>query len=63
MIRKHTSIAATFIFFCMMASLLAIANGNEIKRLTYSVSLSRSELIDFPHTPYCERSYHHPLTI
>jgi len=36
MIKKHRSIAAAFIFFCMMTSLMASANGNEIKRLTYS---------------------------
>lgn len=36
MIKKHTPSAAAFIFFCMMASLMASANGNEIKRLTYS---------------------------
>jgi hypothetical protein len=36
MIKKQISIAAAFIFFCMMASLIVSANGNEIKRLTYS---------------------------
>jgi len=36
MIKKQTLIAAAFIFFCMVTSLMASANGNEIKRLTYS---------------------------
>jgi hypothetical protein len=36
MIKKHTSTATAFIFFGLMASLIASANGNEIKRLTYS---------------------------
>ncbi len=44
MLKKQTSIAAAFIFFWLMASLVAISNGNEIKRLTYS----GSNVVEYP---------------
>ena len=36
MVKKYTPLAASFIFLCMITSLLANADSTGIKRLTYS---------------------------